>query len=202
MLEIKDVLKNFGKFSGENLSESLFSIELQAYTLQLYLKRYSGTGVSLWIFRNFSEKPLFQNTFGRLLLNCTQERYSSFSLIAKKNQIFKTYLVKNIVNYRMIYEAEISAFSNLLSRNEFSKLRSFAFFYQLWVSQHLLFKSQKCKYQNNVWNLFKVNNSDTRTTLLRLFLCLCVLTLSRGHTFLWYFHLDFRQVTAWPDMRC
>ena len=46
VLEIKDVLKNFGKFSGENLSESLFSIELQAYTLQLYLKRYSGTGVS------------------------------------------------------------------------------------------------------------------------------------------------------------
>ena len=46
VLEIKAVLKNFGKISGENLSENLFSIELQAYILQLYLKRYSETGVS------------------------------------------------------------------------------------------------------------------------------------------------------------
>ena len=31
-------------------------------------------------------------------------------------------------------------------------------------SRNLLVQSQQGKHQNNVWNLFKVNNKDTRTT--------------------------------------
>ena len=62
MLEIKDVLKNFGKFSGENLSESLFSIELQAYILQLYLKRYSGAQVFLCEFFEIFRRSYYSKT--------------------------------------------------------------------------------------------------------------------------------------------
>ena len=36
----------------------------------------------------------------------------------------------------------------------------------------LLVQSQQWKHQNNVWNLFKVNNRDTRTTSMTLFWCL------------------------------
>ena len=38
-------------------------------------------------------------------------------------------------------------------------------------SRHLLVQSQQLKHQNNVWNMFKVNNKDSRTTSLTLFWC-------------------------------
>ena len=41
-----------------------FLIKFQASCLQLYLKRDSGTGFFLWIFRNFLEHLLLQNTSG------------------------------------------------------------------------------------------------------------------------------------------
>ena len=40
------------------------------------------------------------------------------------------------------------------------------------ASQHLLVPNQQWKHQNNVWNLFKVNNKDTRTTSMKSFRCL------------------------------
>ena len=39
-------------------------------------------------------------------------------------------------------------------------------------SRHLLIQSQLWKHQKNVWNMFKVNNKDTRTTSLKSFWCL------------------------------
>ena len=39
-------------------------------------------------------------------------------------------------------------------------------------SWHLLVQSQQWKHQNNVWNMFKVNNKDTKTTSLTSFWCL------------------------------
>ena len=38
--------------------------------------------------------------------------------------------------------------------------------------QCLLVQSEQRKYQNNMWNLFKVNNKDSRTTSLTFFWCL------------------------------
>ena len=38
--------------------------------------------------------------------------------------------------------------------------------------QHLLVQSQQWKHQNNVPNMFKVNNKETRTTLMTLLWCL------------------------------
>ena len=37
------------------------------------------------------------------------------------------------------------------------------------ILRHLLVQSQQWKHQNNVWNLFKVNSKDTRTTSLTSF---------------------------------
>ena len=45
----------------------------------------------------------------------------------------------------------------------------YCFRYKIWTdnclpSRNLLFQSQQCKHQNNVWNLFKANNKYTRWT--------------------------------------
>ena len=60
----KGVLKSFAKFTGKHLRQSLFLIKLQTLGLQIYEKRVSGTGVFLWILRNFEEHLLLQNTSG------------------------------------------------------------------------------------------------------------------------------------------
>ena len=54
---VKKVFRNFAKFVGKHLCQSLF------------LKRDSGTGVFLWILRIFSDHIFLQNTPGQLLLN-------------------------------------------------------------------------------------------------------------------------------------
>ena len=54
-------------------------------------------------------------------------------------------------------------------------------------SRHFLVQSQQSKHQSNVWNLFKVNNEDTRTTSDANLVSLS-LTLNRFHTLFWCFH--------------
>ena len=49
-------------------------------------------------------------------------------------------------------------------------------------SRHLLVQSQQWKHQSNVWNMFKVNNKDTRRSSLTSWL----LTLNRFHKLFWY----------------
>ena len=61
----KGVLRNFAKFTGKHLCQSLFFCRLRPATL---LKRDSGTGFFLWILGNFSEQLFLQNTSRRLLL--------------------------------------------------------------------------------------------------------------------------------------
>ena len=65
----KGVLRNFEKFTVKHLCQSLFSIKLQAWGQQLYLKKGSGTGIFLWVLRNFKEHLFFQNNSWRLLRN-------------------------------------------------------------------------------------------------------------------------------------
>ena len=45
----KGVLRNFAKFTGKRLCQSVFFNKVAGWILQLYLKRDSGTGVFLWI---------------------------------------------------------------------------------------------------------------------------------------------------------
>ena len=45
------------------------------------------------------------------------------------------------------------------------------FYWSTFSYRYLLARSQKWKHQKNVWNLFKVDNNDTRTTSITSFLC-------------------------------
>ena len=58
----KAVFKYFAIFAGKRLCWSLFLTKLQALKAATLLKRYSNTGVFLWILRNFKEH-LFGKTF-------------------------------------------------------------------------------------------------------------------------------------------
>ena len=49
----KGVLRNFAKFAGKHLCQGLFFNDGVGLSLQLYLKRDSGTGIFLEILRNF-----------------------------------------------------------------------------------------------------------------------------------------------------
>ena len=50
------------------------------------------------------------------------------------------------------------------------------------LSWHLVVQIQQWKHQNNVWNLFKVNNKDSRTTWTKSFWCLyCQLGIEFTH---------------------
>ena len=49
----KGVLRNFVKFTGKHLCQSLFFNNVAGLSLQLYLKRDTGTSVFLWILQNF-----------------------------------------------------------------------------------------------------------------------------------------------------
>ena len=52
-------------------------------------------------------------------------------------------------------------------------------------SQHLLVKKEQRKHQENLWNLSKFNNKDTRTMLYEKRGSSFLLTLSRLYTLLW-----------------
>ena len=58
------------------------------------------------------------------------------------------------------------------------------------LSRHLIVKTQKWKSQNNVWNLFKFNNEDTRTT------SLTSLIMNRYYILVWHSTVDFEQVNT------
>ena len=53
----KDVLRNFAKFTGKHLCQSL------SFSFSLYWKRGSGATVFLWILWNFQEHLFLQNTW-------------------------------------------------------------------------------------------------------------------------------------------
>ena len=62
---VKKVFLEISQNSQENTCARVsFLIKLPASCLQLYLKRDSGAGFFLWIFRNFLEHLLLQNTSG------------------------------------------------------------------------------------------------------------------------------------------
>ena len=66
----KGVLRNFTKFTGKDLSQSLFfnkATGLRPATLlglQLYWKRSPGSGVLMWILRNFWEHLFYRTPLG------------------------------------------------------------------------------------------------------------------------------------------
>ena len=76
----KDVLKNYAKFTGTHLRQSLFLIE--AYDCN-FAKKILWHRCSRVNFAKFSRTPFLQNTSGRLLLyvkyiNCKNNVYNLF----------------------------------------------------------------------------------------------------------------------------
>ena len=69
----KGVPRNFTKFTGKHLCQSLFLIKLKLWGLQLYYKRDPDTGVFLQILQNFTEHLFTKNTL--------LEAASAFTLI-------------------------------------------------------------------------------------------------------------------------
>ena len=63
-------------------------------------------------------------------------------------------------------------------------------------SRHLLIQSQQRKHQNNVWNLFNVNNKDIRTTSLTSFWCLYWYLEEISHNCSGVFIVDTEQVMS------
>ena len=99
----KGVLKNFAKFSGKHLWQSLlFSIR--------YQKRNSDTGALLWIFAKFLRIPVFIEHLWWLLLSC----FSSLFLTKVTISINVSGVIrKSGLNYSLI-------------------ARSFLFFHMCW----------------------------------------------------------------------
>ena len=58
----KVVLRNFAKFTRKHLRQRVFFNKVAGLRLASLSKRGSGTGIFLWILRNFSEHLLLQNT--------------------------------------------------------------------------------------------------------------------------------------------
>ena len=87
----KDVLRDLAKFTGNTCAS--FLIKLQAWGLQLYLKRDTGTGIFLWVFQIF-EEHLFERPFasGWLLLFLfflnMNVSFSEFIMLTTKQKAF------------------------------------------------------------------------------------------------------------------
>ena len=60
----KGVLENFAKLTGKHLRRVSFLKKLQAWGLQLYLRRDPSTGVFVWTLQNFSVQLFSGNNSG------------------------------------------------------------------------------------------------------------------------------------------
>ena len=56
----KGILRNFAKFTGKNLSQSLFFNKVAGLRFATLLKKDPCTGVFLWILRNFQEHLFYR----------------------------------------------------------------------------------------------------------------------------------------------
>ena len=86
----KCVPRNFAKFTRKHLCQ------------KLYLKRDSGTGVFLWILRNFYEHLFLQNTSGGCFCN-KQHLRSIWSLFGEKVRQHWGWVKKSVAYKKRMY---------------------------------------------------------------------------------------------------
>ena len=86
-------IRCFKIYTGKDLCWSLFLIKFQVFSLQLYQKKDSDTGVFLW---NYYEHVFLSNTSGRLLLEELKILLKT-APIAIPNDISKAYYQKGFV---------------------------------------------------------------------------------------------------------
>ena len=76
------VLRNFAKFTGKHLRQSLFSNKVVGLRPATLLKKDSGTGVSLWILRNLQEHLFYRTPFfSSVCLTCFNELQGDTKLL-------------------------------------------------------------------------------------------------------------------------
>ena len=104
----------------------------------------------------------FRKSSERKPIKIQQHVYNDWSAMFKNNT--KTYcgVFFSICNYSSVcFRVLILGF---YFYHEFASVFQWSFLSWFLSSQHVLVQSQQWKHQNNKWNLFKVNNKDTRTT--------------------------------------
>ena len=76
----KAVLKNFAKFTGKHLCQSLFFNKVADGGLQLYEKGDSNTGVLVWILENFYKQVFYRTPLGNCFCGLQKKDVSSVAL--------------------------------------------------------------------------------------------------------------------------
>ena len=92
----KGVLKNFPKFTGKHLCQSLFFNKVAGLRPATLLKRDSGADVFLWILRNFYEHFFYRTrrmtayVYSKWVINLENFSLNSFHKVQR-------YITKNII---------------------------------------------------------------------------------------------------------
>ena len=136
-----------------------FLIKLQASSLQLYLKRGSGTDVFRWILQNFYEYLFYRTSLD-----------DYFCVLLKTRS---TFIFKHIG--RRINASWILSLDQRLMNLQFRSCIHWktSSWHDIWLSlpsRHYLAQNQQLKLQKRVWNMFKAK--DTTTMSLMSFWCL------------------------------
>ena len=128
---------------------------------------------------NVTKSAVFYDRFnGKLhILSSVSWILIIFLLLEKKSDFRKNSSLNSLLKWKFAVLLWISCATESAWYNsrKFTILRERAFltlYVETVTSRHLLVQSQQWKHQNNMWNLFKVNNKDTKTTSVTSFWCL------------------------------
>ena len=145
-----DVLRNFAKFTRKHLCESFFFNKVAGLRPAILLKKRLTHRCLPVNFVKFLRTPFFIEHLWWFL----QTPYDFHANMLPPN--WKSFIVS-------VSKYDIKLCGRSLQISDFQP--------NLSCSRHF-FQSQQWKHQNNEWNVFKVNNKDTRTTSLTSFWCL------------------------------
>ena len=158
--------------------EKIYSCKFANYVLTDYQRaklKYADTKHE----RNSAKKSATRNIKFRLCFACLNGKLTMVSVV----------LLKTI---RMNRHVAFPDFARILVFENFLILQG--------PIQHLLVQSHQWKHQNNVWNIFKVDNKETKTNVNDPFLVSLLVSLKLFHTLLlttvggvsWYLWLNVK----------
>ena len=134
----KVVLRNFTKFAGKHLCQSLFFNKIASLGLQLYQKRDSGTGVFLPInFVKFLRTSFLQNTPGRLCLYCEWQK-NDLTITKLRHRYFSCKFLRLTFGKQYLEKGESK---HNLHQSFLKSIREAFYSYPGWETLHLWFSS-------------------------------------------------------------
>ena len=90
----KAALRDFPKFTGKHLCQSLFITKVAGQGWQLYSKRDPGTGVFLWILWNLEEHLFLQNTSAGCFKFFKIDVLINFPIFTRKYMCWSPFLIQ------------------------------------------------------------------------------------------------------------